>query len=76
MFLSGKVRGAVRFATDREAGGPLSPDGTDSKTGNTVIDVLRSKHPLIRVTNLEDAEVKCFEGYPYTPCSVPHAFDE
>ncbi|KAL3795565.1 hypothetical protein ACHAWO_009861 [Cyclotella atomus] len=76
MFLSGKVRGAVRFATDREAGGPLSPDGTDSKTGNTVIDVLRSKHPLIRVPNLEDAEVKCFEGYPYTPCSVPHAFDE
>lgn len=76
MFLSGKVRGAVRFATDREAGGPLDPEGKDSKTGEKVIEVLRSKHPQIRIPNLEDAEVKCFEGYPHTPCSVPHAFDE
>ena len=76
MFLGGKIRGAVRFATDRSPGGPLDPDGIDSKTGQPVIDVLRSKHPAIRVPDLENPEVKCFQEYDHTPVSVPHAFDE
>ena len=76
MYLSGKIRGAVRFATDRSPGGPLDPDGADSKTGQSVIDVLRSKHPAIRIPDLENPEVKCFQEYDHTPVSVPHAFDE
>ena len=41
MVLSGKIRSAVRFATERGQGGPYSPDDACSKTGRPVIDVLR-----------------------------------
>ena len=41
----GKLRAAIRTATDRDGGGLYRPDDKDSKTGDPVIDVLRRKHP-------------------------------
>ena len=52
-MLSGKLRQAVRQATDREGGGCLLPDDQCTKTGRPVADVLREKHPDMRVPPVE-----------------------
>ncbi len=60
LVLQGKLRSAVRWLTGRKKGGVLLPDDVDEKTGESVIDVLRSKHPDARVpdaSELEDYEV-------------------
>ena len=49
LVLQGKLRAAVRYITEREMGGVLLPDYRDEKTGDTVLDVLQSKHPDARV---------------------------
>ena len=49
MVKTGKIRPAVRIATDRDMGGLYKPYDKCSKTGASVIDVLRSKYPEIRV---------------------------
>ena len=48
MVLFGKLRQAVRRATDREGGGCLLPDGQCTKTGRPVAEVLQEKHPEMR----------------------------
>jgi hypothetical protein len=48
-MLRGDVRGAVKFLTDTEKGGVLLPSAIDDKTGDTVEEVLLSKHPEARV---------------------------
>jgi hypothetical protein len=48
-MLRGDVRGAVKSLTDTEVGGVLLPNEIDDKTGNTVEEVLLSKHPEARV---------------------------
>ena len=45
MLLQGKLRQVVRWATNREQGGPLLPTDTDSKSGRPVGEVLEEKHP-------------------------------
>ena len=47
--LSGKLRQVVRRATDREGGGCLLLGNKCTKTGRPVADVLREKHPNMRV---------------------------
>ena len=42
--LSGKLRQAVRWETDRKGGGCLLPDDQCTKTGRPVVEVLREKH--------------------------------
>jgi hypothetical protein len=39
------VRGAVRYLTEWEKGGVLMPTDMDAKSGDTVAEVLLSKHP-------------------------------
>ena len=66
LVLKGKIRSAVRFATMRDKGGVLAPDATDEKTGLTVLEVLKGKHPEAIIP---DAEV--LEEYPEVPDMVP-----
>ena len=47
-MLRGDVRGAVRYLTERDKGGVLMPDDIDEKSGDSVADVLASKHPDAR----------------------------
>jgi hypothetical protein len=49
LVLQGKLRSAVRCLTSREMGGAMLSDNTDAKTGDTVREVLQSKHPKPRV---------------------------
>jgi hypothetical protein len=49
-MLRSKVRGAVIYLTHQEKGGILLlPDGIDGMTGETIIDVLKAKHPDARI---------------------------
>jgi hypothetical protein len=90
MVLDGKIRSAVQFATGRGIGGPLQPTDTCSKAGIPVIEVLRKKHPRIRVpkriAEVEELEgvtewqyhddVAGFDVYPEgTPAALPVNFD-
>ena len=62
LLLSGKVRQAVRFATNRDKSGILNSSDVDTKTGKTVSDVLHSKHPESIVPQPEE-----LEDYKTTP---------
>ena len=59
-FLNGKHRQAVRNVTDRGQGGLYKPSDRDSKTGEPVIDVLRSKFPQARIP-MEDGSDLMFQ---------------
>ena len=50
---SGKLRQAVRPATDRERGGYLLPDYQCTKIGRPVVEVLREKQPDMRAPTVE-----------------------
>ena len=59
LLLKGKVRQAVRFATERDKGGIFDRDDLDSKTGRPVFEVLKSKHPeaiILEGNHLEEYE--------------------
>ena len=74
--LRGKLRAAVREATDRDRGGLLKPSDTCGKTHQPVSDVLRSKH-LEVVPDLTDPKVGCFEEYDKgLPESIPACFSD
>ncbi len=52
LVLQGKLRSAVRYLTERDGGEIMLPDEIDAKTGDTVLDVLQSKHPDMRVPDI------------------------
>ena len=56
---SGNIRSAVRTLTDGDMGGLYKPNDKCSKSGERVIDVLRSKYPKLRIPDEED-----FDHYP------------
>lgn len=66
LLLRGKVREAVRFLTSRSKGGVLLPESVDPKTGLTVVEVLRKKHPSPGAV-----DVATMEDYPSTPPLFP-----
>jgi hypothetical protein len=70
--LSGRIRSAVRTLTSRDQGGVLQPDDKCTKTGRPVLDVLRSKHPLMRdpAPDLTDRDRGSFEPYSSLPEAV------
>ena len=53
---AGHIRAAVSQATERDKGGVLSVNITDSKTGKLVIEVLREKHPDLQEVDLSHPE--------------------
>ena len=75
-MLSEKLRQAVRRATDREGGGCLLPDDQCIKTGRPVAEVLREKHPDMRVPPVENPTCAAFEEYEDVPETVPLDFTE
>jgi hypothetical protein len=56
LVLQGKLRSWVQLLTSREKGGVMLPDGIDAKTGDTVKEVLQSKHPESRVPDISVME--------------------
>ena len=74
--LAGKIRNAVRSVTGRNQGGVMYPADSCSKTGRPVLEVLQGKHPPLRVPDLADPSVKCFEHYEHLPEVVPSDFTE
>ena len=56
-MLAGKVRSAVRQATDRSEGGIMDPFDLDVKSGLSVHEALTDKHPDLMVPDLSDEEV-------------------
>jgi hypothetical protein len=50
-MLRGDAKGAVRCLTKREKGGRMLPDDVEEMTGETVADVLESKHPNARASS-------------------------
>jgi hypothetical protein len=71
MVLDGKLRAAVRFATNRGGGGVLLPQDSCTKTGRPVMEVLRSQHPDTRIPDLEDPHCIAFEQYDEVPVEIP-----
>ena len=69
--ISGKLRQAVCQATDREGGGCLLPDDQCTKTGRPVAEVLREKHPDMRVPPVENPTCAAFKEYEDVPETVP-----
>ena len=74
--LSGKLRQAVCWETNREGGGCLLPGDTCMKTGRPVADVLREKHPDMCVPPSENPACAAFEVYEEVPETVPFDFTE
>ena len=75
-MLLGKLWQAVRWATDREGGGCLLPGDKCTKTGRLVADVLREKHPDMRVPPVENPAFTVFKEYGDVPGTVPLDFTE
>ena len=48
LVLQGKIQSTVRSIMEREKGGLFQPGYTRPKTGQPVLEVLRSKHPKAR----------------------------
>jgi hypothetical protein len=61
-MLRGDVRGAVRYLTDREKGGILLPGDVNEKSGDSVAEALKSKHPHARIP-----DASSLTKYPITP---------
>ena len=74
--LSGKLRQAIRWSTDREGGGCLLQDDQCTKTWRLVEEVLREKHPYMRVPPMENPMCAAFEEYKDIPKTVPLDFTE
>jgi hypothetical protein len=69
--MAGKLRAAVRGATNRDGGGVLFPDDVCTKTGLPVLEVLKGQHPDTRTPDLLDPGCKAFEPYTDAPEVVP-----
>ena len=74
--LLGKIRQAVRRATDQEGGGCLLLDYQCTKTAQPVSEVLWEKHPSMRVPTMENPTCAAFAKYKEVPETVPLDFTE
>ena len=62
LVLCGKLRTATRWITEREKGGVLLPEEHCTKTGEHVLEVIRTKHPDSRPPS-----AACLDTYPDKP---------
>ena len=75
-MLSGKLRQAVNWETDRKEGGCLLLDDQYTKTGRPIAEVLREKHPDMRVPPVEKPMCVAYEEYEDVPKTVLLNFTE
>ena len=76
LILQGRMREAVRFITERQGGGVMSPDEDAGKpAGKNVFEVLESKHPQQRVPNEEDF-ICCEDLPPFIDIEVTNSHVE
>ena len=59
LVLQGKLQTALSWITDRETGGFLQPGDRCTKTGDQVVEVLRSKHPEAQTTTAASLDSWC-----------------
>ena len=62
LICRGKLRAAIRYASEREKGGILMPGDVDEKSGDLVSGVLASEHPIGR--DVEISSLPIFEFCP------------
>ena len=62
LVLRGKLRTVVLWITEREMGGVLQPGDRGTKTGDRLMEVLRTKHPEARTPT-----AACLDAYPGRP---------
>ncbi len=67
--LSGQLRKAIRHLTNRDSGGVLDPANACTKTGLPVLEVLKSKHPQARWSNI--LQPGSYKAYPKAPDALP-----
>ena len=75
-FMSGKFTQDFRWENGREGGGCLLPDNQCTKTGLPVAEVLREKHPDMRVPPVETPACAVLEEYGEVTKTVPLVFTE
>ena len=70
LVLRGKLWTAVRWITEQETGGVLQPGDRCTKTGDRVMEVLRTKHPEARTPT--SASLDLYPGRPpeLTPVDI------
>ena len=78
LMLRGKVKAAVRWATERSRGVVLSPDNVvDGSEGATVLEILRQKHPAaqppISDCLVHHDQLPLFEDVEITGCHILHS---
>ena len=76
LVINGRLKAAVRFATNKSGGGVLAPADIDEKSGRPVTEVLRGKHPMARQPELEKENWASFEDYPMPREGVPLDCDQ
>ena len=65
LVLRGKLRAAVRWITESKTGGVLHPGDRCTKTGDQVMEVLRSNHPEARTPTAAS-----LDSYPNRPLDL------
>ena len=75
-ILSGKLKQAVCWETNREGGGFLLPDDQCTKTRKPVAEDLQEKHPDTKFPPMENPMCASFEEYREVPKMVPLDFTE
>ncbi|KAL7463415.1 hypothetical protein ACHAXS_003796, partial [Conticribra weissflogii] len=72
----GKLREALRFLTNKHDDNTiLQPSDTDLKTGKSVLEVLKSKHPPLRIQDITQKHFKLDE-YDFVPQPLSLQFTE
>ena len=68
MVIDGRLRAAVRGLTNRDGGGVMNMEDIDQKTKAPVIEVLKGKHPEMKIP--DPGEGEAFETYDRMECLV------
>ena len=69
--VNGKIWSAVRGILGQRPSGVFFPVDAETKTGRHIMEVLRDKHPVMRIPDLTYPECSYFEEYEKYPDVMP-----